>query len=178
MQFFFLKWHLYVFSIAVLVSMVWTASNQGNVAFLLPCLQTKTHMDALFNIGCQIAMVFITEAVADLELRGILREKSCRKMTFYRAAPQRWSGFLHCCLSQLLKSGVWKCYRWHFLSRLPSVCGCPFSLLISSTSVSKVKHSECALTKKNFHGILRDQGQGQTGKRAVLYFVFMVLEAE
>lgn len=50
-----------VFSIAVLVSMAWMASNEGNLTFLFPWHQTKAHVDTLFIIGCRVTMVLITE---------------------------------------------------------------------------------------------------------------------
>lgn len=49
------------FSIALLVSMARMDSRQRNLAFLFPWLQTKTHMDALLNIGCQVTVVFTIE---------------------------------------------------------------------------------------------------------------------
>lgn len=106
--------------------------------------------------------------MADLELCGILREKS--------RSPSEVMWFLTCCLSQRSKCRVRKCYRGHFLSSLTSACGCSSSLLISSRSVSQVKHSGCASTLKNSHGMLRDQAWEE--KRTILCSVLMVLEAE
>lgn len=107
--------------------------------------------------------------MADLELCGILREKS--------RSPAEVMWFLVCCLSQLSTSRVCKCcYRGHFLSRLTLAGGCSSSLLISSRSVSQVKRSGCASTMRNSHGMLRDEGWEE--KRAILRSVLMVLEAE
>lgn len=49
------------FSIALLVSMAQMESSQRNLAFLFPWLQTKTHVDTLLNIGCQVTVVFTIE---------------------------------------------------------------------------------------------------------------------
>lgn len=69
--------------------MSWMASNQGNLEFLFPWLQTKTHMDALFNIGCQVSMVLITERLWLIGMMWDIKGEELQKDDFDSAAPRR-----------------------------------------------------------------------------------------